>query len=105
MLAIRLRLTTLRQSLALSLLALSHSLLTRLRVSMHVTASITSVQCAVTRKTRSQSFMMDSGIPCEDDKWSKNNTVFSFPVQSPDKCITRDDLNSYRTAGVLENLR
>ena len=39
-------------------------------------------------------FMMDSGIPCEDDKWSKNNTVFSFPVKSPDKCITRDDLTA-----------
>ena len=38
--------------------------------------------------------MMDSGIPCEDDKWSKNNTVFSFPVKSPDKCITRDDLTA-----------
>lgn len=41
-------------------------------------------------------FMMENGVPWEDDKWDKDSTivVFSFPVKSPDKCITRDDLTA-----------
>ena len=39
-------------------------------------------------------FMMEQGVPCEDDNWNPNNTVFSFPVQSPENCITRDDMSA-----------
>ena len=39
-------------------------------------------------------FMMDKGIPWETDGWSKENAVFSFPIKSPDNCITRDDMSA-----------
>jgi len=36
-------------------------------------------------------FMMDKGIPYEDDNWNPINTVFSFPIRAPIKCITRKE--------------
>ena len=39
-------------------------------------------------------FMMDKGIPWETDGWSNENAVFSFPIKSPDNCITRDDMSA-----------
>ena len=39
-------------------------------------------------------FMMESGIPYEDDNWSQNNTVFSFPIKAPDNCVTRNDMSA-----------
>jgi len=40
-------------------------------------------------------FLMDTGIPAEDDVMKPNNTtVFSFPVKAPANAITRDKLNA-----------
>ena len=39
-------------------------------------------------------FMMDKSIPFETDLWNNNNAVFSFPVKSPEGCITRDDMTA-----------
>ena len=37
-------------------------------------------------------FMIDAGIPAEDDFYNPDNTmVFSFPVKSPEGCVTRED--------------
>jgi len=40
-------------------------------------------------------FMIDSGIPCEDDVTnSENIAVFSFPMKSPEGAVLRDDLTA-----------
>jgi ribonucleoside-diphosphate reductase alpha chain len=40
-------------------------------------------------------FMIDSGIPCEDDVTnSENIAVFSFPMKSPDGAVLRDDMSA-----------
>ena len=37
-------------------------------------------------------FMIDKGVPAEDDiTQPENTTVFSFPVESPDNAVTRND--------------
>ena len=36
--------------------------------------------------------MIDKGVPAEDDiTQPENTTVFSFPVESPDNAVTRND--------------
>ena len=40
-------------------------------------------------------FLIDQNIPCEDDVMQPDNTaVFSFPVESPEKAITRNDTSA-----------
>ena len=39
-------------------------------------------------------FMMEKNIPWETDLWNTNNAVFSFPVKSPEGCITRNDMTA-----------
>ena len=39
-------------------------------------------------------FMMEKNIPWETDLWNNNNAVFSFPVKSPEGCITRNDMTA-----------
>lgn len=40
-------------------------------------------------------FMIDSGIPCEDDVTnSENIAVFSFPMKSPEGAVLRDDMSA-----------
>jgi ribonucleoside-diphosphate reductase alpha chain len=40
-------------------------------------------------------FMIDSGIPCEEDVTNPENiAVFSFPVKSPEGAVLRDDLSA-----------
>ena len=39
-------------------------------------------------------FMMEKDIPWETDLWNNNNAVFSFPIKSPDNCITRNDMTA-----------
>jgi ribonucleoside-diphosphate reductase alpha chain len=40
-------------------------------------------------------FLIDSGIPCEDDVTnSENIAVFSFPMKSPDGAVLRDDMSA-----------
>lgn len=39
-------------------------------------------------------FMQDYGIPWEDDVMNDAAVVFSFPVQAPEKAITREDLSA-----------
>jgi len=42
------------------------------------------------------SFLKSQGIPAEADVMKPNDTtVFSFPMKSPDGCITRDQLDSF----------
>jgi len=37
-------------------------------------------------------FMIDAGIPAEPDFYNPDNTmVFSFPIKSPEGCVTRED--------------
>jgi len=44
------------------------------------------------RKDPLTQFMIDSGIPAEPDFYNPdNNMVFSFPIKSPDGCVTRED--------------
>ena len=39
-------------------------------------------------------FMLEKNIPFETDLWNNNNAVFSFPVKSPEGCITRNDMTA-----------
>jgi len=40
-------------------------------------------------------FMIDKGVPNEPDVMKPDNTtVFSFPIESPDDCVTRDDMSA-----------
>jgi ribonucleoside-diphosphate reductase alpha chain len=40
-------------------------------------------------------FMIDAGIPCEDDVTNAENiVVFSFPMKSPDGAVLRDDMTA-----------
>ena len=36
----------------------------------------------------------EKNIPWETDLWNNNNAVFSFPVKSPEGCITRNDMTA-----------
>lgn len=38
--------------------------------------------------------MRSNGVPCEPDYANPNADVFSFPVESPEGCITRDDMSA-----------
>ena len=41
-------------------------------------------------------FMAESGVPNEPDVMKPNDTtIFSFPMKSPEGCITRDELDSF----------
>ena len=41
-------------------------------------------------------FLKDQGVPCEPDVMKPHDTVvFSFPMKSPDGCVTRDQLDSF----------
>lgn len=50
-------------------------------------------------------FMKDSGIPNEPDVMNSSNTVFYFPVKSPDKCKTRDDMNAIEALELWKKLQ
>ena len=39
-------------------------------------------------------FMMQRGFPCEADVTKESVLVFSFPIRSPEGCITRNDFNA-----------
>lgn len=39
-------------------------------------------------------FLVDSGIPCEDDLMNSENVVFSFPTEAPKGSLTRNDLTA-----------
>ena len=40
-------------------------------------------------------FLIDQGVPCEDDLMQPDNTVvFSFPMKSPTKAVLREDLSA-----------
>jgi len=39
-------------------------------------------------------WMIEQGIPCEQDTYNPLNHVFSFPIKSPDNCITRNDMSA-----------
>lgn len=41
-------------------------------------------------------FMKEAGFPCETDVMNKNNVVFSFPIKSPDNCVTVDDIGAMK---------
>ena len=44
------------------------------------------------RKDPLTQFMIDAGIPAEPDFYNpENNMVFSFPIKSPEGCVTRED--------------
>ena len=42
-------------------------------------------------------FLMDQGVPHEEDVMNKENMVFSFPMTSPKQAIMRDDLTAIET--------
>jgi ribonucleoside-diphosphate reductase alpha chain len=42
------------------------------------------------------SFMKEAGFPCETDVMNKSNVVFSFPIKSPDNCVTVDDIGAMK---------
>jgi len=39
-------------------------------------------------------FLQDQGVPNELDQFNNSNVVFSFPIKSPDACVTRNDINA-----------
>lgn len=39
-------------------------------------------------------FLQQSGVPCEEDMFNKNNLVLSFPIKAPDDCVTRNEVNA-----------
>lgn len=39
-------------------------------------------------------FLMDNGVPWEVSEQNNNDYVFSFPIKSPEGCITRDDMTA-----------
>ena len=39
-------------------------------------------------------FMEAKGFPCEEDVINKSNMVFSFPMQSPERSVMRDELDA-----------
>jgi len=41
-------------------------------------------------------FMKEAGFPCETDVMNKTNVVFSFPIKSPDNCVTVDDIGAMK---------
>jgi ribonucleotide reductase, class II len=47
------------------------------------------------RKDPLTQFMVDAGIPCEDDVTNPENiAVFSFPMKSPEGAVLRDDMSA-----------
>ena len=49
----------------------------------------------VDKKDPLTQFLIDQNIPCEDDVMQPDNTaVFSFPVESPEKAVTRNDTSA-----------
>lgn len=41
-------------------------------------------------------FLKDTGVPCEEDMFNKNNLVFSFPVKAPEGSTTRNDVGALK---------
>ena len=39
-------------------------------------------------------WMIEQGIPCEQDTYNPLNHVFSFPIESPDDSVTRNDMTA-----------
>ena len=39
-------------------------------------------------------FLQEQGVPFEQDVMNKSNLVFSFPIASPENCITRNEINA-----------
>jgi len=39
-------------------------------------------------------FMIQNGFEAEEDFYGKNNWVFSFPIKSPDGCVSRNDMTA-----------
>jgi len=39
-------------------------------------------------------FLQQSGVPCEEDMFNKNNLVLSFPIKAPDGCVTRHEIKA-----------
>lgn len=39
-------------------------------------------------------WMVDAGIPSEEDKYNKDNLVFSFPIESPYQSVTRHEMSA-----------
>lgn len=50
-------------------------------------------------------FMIASGIPNEPDVMNKSNTVFYFPIKSPDGSITRHDVTAIETLEIWRVLQ
>jgi ribonucleoside-diphosphate reductase alpha chain len=38
--------------------------------------------------------MKEKGVPCELDFYNPNNLVFSFPIQSPDSSVTKNEVSA-----------
>ena len=39
-------------------------------------------------------WMKDAGVPCETDIYSDSTYVFSFPIEAPHGCVTKDDVTA-----------
>lgn len=50
-------------------------------------------------------FMMDMGIPYEEDVMNKSNTVFYFPIKSPVGSFTRNDLDAIDSLEMWQDLQ
>jgi ribonucleoside-diphosphate reductase alpha chain len=46
------------------------------------------------RKDPLSDFLVSQGVPHELDVMNPQNWVFSFPIKSPDHCVTTDDINA-----------
>lgn len=50
-------------------------------------------------------FMIDAGIPNEPDVMNPSNTVFSFPIESPENSLFREDLSAIETLEMWKSLQ
>jgi ribonucleoside-diphosphate reductase alpha chain len=50
-------------------------------------------------------FMIDAGIPHEADVMNRSNTVFYFPVKSPNASLSREDLGAVETLEMWKSLQ
>jgi ribonucleoside-diphosphate reductase alpha chain len=48
-------------------------------------------------------WMKDKGVPCETDFYNANNLVFSFPIRSPDKAVTRHDVSAVEQLALVSH--
>jgi len=58
----------------------------------HAAYYIRRVRCD--KKDPLSDFMINQGVPCEEDFYNPGAWVFEFPIKAPEGCVTRDDITA-----------